>query len=84
MKIKFEAAAEPQWDEAFEDDAAAEQEAMRLAEIALLEEGGCPDIEQIKWLEWAVTGYEEAEWTVECTEDTANWLEENMIVHASE
>jgi hypothetical protein len=72
MKITVEAQAEPEWDESHEDPEnglAAETEWMKRAEIAVMAESGI-DTAEIKWLEWEVTGYEEARWTIEAPEAT--------------
>jgi hypothetical protein len=72
MKITLEAQAEPEWDESHEDSEnglAAETEWMKRAEIRVMAESGI-DTSDIQWIEWEVTGYEEARWTIEASEAT--------------
>ena len=72
MKVTVEAQAEPEWDEGHEDPEfglASETEWMKRAEIRVMAENGI-DTTEIQWLEWAITGYEEARWTIEAPEAT--------------
>lgn len=72
MRVTIEAQAEPQWDESHEHPEfglAAETECMKNAEIAVMAESGI-DTSTISWLEWEVTGYEEARWTIDAPEAT--------------
>jgi hypothetical protein len=41
----------------------------KRAEIRVMAENGI-DTTEIQWLEWAITGYEEARWTIEAPEAT--------------
>jgi hypothetical protein len=72
MKVTVEAQAEPEGDEGHEDPEfglASETEWMKRAEIRVMAENGI-DTTEIQWLEWAITGYEEARWTIEAPEAT--------------
>jgi hypothetical protein len=72
MKATIEAQAEPEWNESHEDPAfglANETEWMKRAEIRVMAESGI-DTSEIQWIEWEVTGYEEARWTIEAPEAT--------------
>jgi hypothetical protein len=67
MKVTVEAQAEPEWDESQEDPEfglASETEWMKRAEIRVMAENGI-DTSEIQWIEWGVSGYEEARWTIE-------------------
>jgi hypothetical protein len=72
MKVTVEAQAEPEWDERHENPEfglASETEWMKRAEIRVLAESGI-DTSEIQWIEWQVTRYEEARWTIEAPEAT--------------
>jgi hypothetical protein len=72
MKVTVEAQAEPEWDERHVDPEfglANETEWMKRAEIRVMAENGV-DTSEIQWLEWEVTGSEEAHWTIEAPEAT--------------
>jgi hypothetical protein len=72
MKVTVEAQVEPEWDESHEDPEfglASETEWMKRAEIRAMTESGV-DTSEIHWIEWEVTGCEEARWTIDAPEAT--------------
>jgi hypothetical protein len=72
MRFTVEAQAELEWDESHEDPKfglASETEWMKRAEIRVMAESGI-DTSKIRWIEWDVTGYEEARWTIEAPDAT--------------
>jgi hypothetical protein len=76
MRVTVEAQAEPEWDERHEDSEFGltnETKLMKRAEIRVMAESGV-DTSEIHWLERAVTGYEEARWTIEAPEATIKAL----------